>query len=170
MMVQFHVALNIYENLNGDTIDENSNLFTSNLNLINNEMMLTKSKLKAVRSTLNEPPTKKLALKKSQLLETNKTIMNFALLDLLDTICSKSQEEEDQDKIEIDESHLDAVSSEVVRTDLLSEQMSNLAELLLQHILLDQYFVDYQWPSSPLGDGDENNESEVEAIKMFIER
>lgn len=75
-----------------------------------------------------------------------KSIKNFALLDLLQVVCSKSD------------------------SKLLKEQISNLADLLVQNVLLDQHFVDNQWPSSSLGDLDDNLENELEAIKLFIER
>ena len=101
--------------------------------------------------------------------------MNFALLTILDTICTKSKEEYDtgakSEKVEIDEMDTnDHGSSEQQRTDLLGDQMSTLSELMLQHILLDQFYADYSWPSSAFGDTDEHNDSELEAIKIFIER
>lgn len=58
-----------------------------------------------------------------------------------------------------------------------SEQLTNLADLLVQNILLEQHFVDYQWSSSSsssaapnLIDIEESFESELESIKLFVER
>ena len=101
--------------------------------------------------------------------------MNFALLSILDTLCTKSKEEHDtgvkSEKVEIDEMDTsDHGPSDQIRTDLLGEQMNNLSELMLQHILLDQFYADYTWPSSTSGDTEEHNDSELEAIKIFIER
>ena len=54
--------------------------------------------------------------------------------------------------------------------NLLDEQMCNLGELLVKHVLLDQNLVDSQWSCSNSSEGDESNEGEVESMKMYIER
>lgn len=51
-----------------DYFDENSNLFNSNINLINNDLMTNKSRLKAVRNSLSEFPSQRLKRRKVKLL------------------------------------------------------------------------------------------------------
>lgn len=92
--------------------------------------------------------------------------MNFAFMDLLELICSKDIDLNLSPTItEMEQSEQPNPKKDF----LLSEQMSNLADLLVQHVLLDQFYVDYQWPAS-LNDSDENFEAEVETMKLFIER
>lgn len=55
---------------------------------------------------------------------------------------------------------------------LASEQLCNLADLIVYNVFLDQHFVDYQWssPGSTLIDIEESFETELESIKLFVER
>jgi len=57
-----------------------------------------------------------------------------------------------------------------IRKEILSIQVCNLADLLVEHILLDQHFIDFQWASSGLNDFDDNFDGEVDALKLYIER
>lgn len=84
-----------------------------------------------------------------------KNLKNYAILDLLESVCSASSFENNEP---------------YTKKRLISEQMSNLSELLNQYVLLDQHFVDYTWAASILGDIEENLDNELDAIKIFIER
>lgn len=46
----------------------------------------------------------------------------------------------------------------------------NLADLIVQQILFDDHYVDYQWPGSSSEDLDDNFDNEIEALKLYIER
>ncbi len=92
-------------------------------------------------------------------------------MDLLELICTTDCDlnvsptvmeiEKQSEEISIDQP--------LKKNNLLNEQMSNLADLLVQHVLLEQFYIDYQWPVST-NDSDDNFEAEVEAMKLFIER
>jgi hypothetical protein len=87
-------------------------------------------------------------------------------MDLIELICSKDVDLNISPTItEMEQSE----QSNLRKDFLLSEQMSNLADLLVQNVLLDQFYIDYQWPAS-LNDSDENFEAEVETMKLYIER
>lgn len=47
---------------------------------------------------------------------------------------------------------------------------SNLSDLIVQNVLFDDHYVDYQWPGSSSEDLDDNFDNEIEALKLFIER
>jgi hypothetical protein len=87
-----------------------------------------------------------------------KSIRNFALVDFLEIICCTLSENES------------SPSRFPLKKKLISEQLCNLADLMAQNILLEQHFMDYQWASSCLAEIEESFESELEAIKIFIER
>ena len=87
--------------------------------------------------------------------------MNFAIMNLLEVLCTKS--------IATDESRKECESLKI-RKEILSNQVCNLADLLVEHILLDQHFIDFQWASSGLNDFDDNFDGEVDALKLYIER
>jgi hypothetical protein len=57
-----------------------------------------------------------------------------------------------------------------LKKEILGEQLANVADLMVQNVLLEQYYIDYQWPSASIPDVDENFETELDAIKLFIER
>ncbi len=87
--------------------------------------------------------------------------MNLALMDLLEILCTKSI---------ADEKLASECEMLKIKSEILIDQMCNLAELLVEHILLEQHFIDFQWASSNISDFEDNFESEVEAIKIYIER
>ncbi|CAF0791809.1 unnamed protein product [Brachionus calyciflorus] len=131
------------EEVDVDFYDENFNLFSKNINLINEELMTNKSKLKAIRNSLIDYPLRRLDLKKNQL----KSVRHLVVLNLLEVISMVSE-------------------SEAKTRDI----KSNLAQLLVQKVLLDTHFVDYQWPGSSSEELDDNFDNEIEALKLFIER
>jgi hypothetical protein len=91
--------------------------------------------------------------------------MNFAILNLLEVLCTKP--------IAADESRKETSTeceSLKIRKEILTNQVCNLADLLVEHILLDQHFIDFQWASSGLNDFDDNFDGEVDALKLYIER
>lgn len=78
---------------------------------------------------------------------------NWALIDLFEAICSTKGGDLER------------------RRKLKSELLGYLADLLVQHILVEQHFVDYQWSTIQLAiEVEESLESELESIKMFVER
>ena len=103
-------------------------------------------------------------------------MMSFAFAKLLETICSRELEntheflrfkERRQIFLNSDKTYaLTATNNKF----LLTEQMGNLAEIVMQLIMLDQHYIDYQWPSSNSNESEESLEAEVEAIKLYIER
>ena len=78
-----------------------------------------------------------------------KSIKNFALLNLLHVITSDSLDSD---------------------TRTTRDGKSSLGDLLVQKILLDDHFIDYQWQGSSTDDIDDNFENEIEALKLYIER
>lgn len=99
-------------------------------------------------------------------------MMNFAFMELIEIICSRNFENTEvfmkfqEQKCPL-KSDVDSTRKEKT---LLSEQMWNLADLIMQRIFLENHYIDYQWPNSSANDSDENFEGEVESIKLFIER
>ena len=91
----------------------------------------------------------------------SKNLMNLAIMDMLEVLCTKPIEDESL-KYEWDMLK--------VKKELLVNNLVNLADLLVEHILLDQHFIDFQWASSSTSDFDDNFEGEVEALKLYIER
>ena len=97
-------------------------------------------------------------------------MMSYGLVDLLETICSRSLENTDTcTKFEEKKLIYQENKEKVLGKNLVVEQMCNLADLVVQHVLLEQHFVDYQWPTSA-NENDENYEPDVEAMRLFIER
>jgi len=91
--------------------------------------------------------------------------MNFAIIDILEILCCKFTNENEQTQANENEAQILKLKKEII-----SEQMCNLSELLVQRVLLDQHFIDYQWASPNVNESDDNFESEVEAMKLYIER
>ncbi len=56
------------------------------------------------------------------------------------------------------------------RSLLLVEQMSHLADMIVQNLMLDQHYIDEQWPSAMTNESEDNIEAELEAMKLYIER
>ena len=103
-------------------------------------------------------------------------ILSYAFLELLETICSRSLENtetlikfEEKKLIYREESARKSENDGEEKPLVLEEQMCNLADLMVQHVLLEQHFVDYQWPA-PTTENDENFEADVDAMRLFIER
>lgn len=94
----------------------------------------------------------------------SKSIMNFAIMNLLEIICTKPIYDEKQNESSTEFYGLK------IRKEILTSQVSSLADLLVEHILLDQHFIDFQWASSGLNDFDDNFDGEVDALKLYIER
>ena len=99
-----------------------------------------------------------------------RSIKNFAIIELVEIICSKCDFYEEKLKSLSAASQSSSTGSLKLKRELLSEQLCNLADLLVQKILLEQYCIDYQWPSASIPDVEENFEDELDAIKLFIER
>jgi hypothetical protein len=107
-------------------------------------------------------------------------MMSFAFIQLIETICSRElQDSSDffkfKEKKQMFESineqqqqQLTIISSENSKK-LLVEQMTNLAELIVELIMLDQHYIDNQWPTV-LNENDDNIEAEIDAIKLYVER
>jgi hypothetical protein len=91
--------------------------------------------------------------------------MNFAIIDMLEILCSKFTNEKESTQTNENEAQILKLKKEII-----SDQMCNLAELLVQHVLLEQHFIDYQWASPNGNESDDSFESEVEAMKLYIER
>ncbi len=144
-------------------IDENENLFTTNINIINSELM-HKSRLKTLRNNLNHNSNG--TFKRQNINKFNyemKSLKNLAILDLVDVVCSRYNF--------VDEKLQKKNYSKTITTKQIQfEQIENMANILVQTILLDQHYIDYQWPSSTVPDVDENFDIELESIKLFIER
>ena len=87
--------------------------------------------------------------------------MNLALIDLIEILCTKSI---------ADEKLASECEMLKIKSEILIDQMCYLAELLVEHILLEQHFIDFQWASSGLSDFDDNFDGEVDALKLYIER
>ena len=56
------------------------------------------------------------------------------------------------------------------RKYLLVEQMGNVADMLVQHVMLDTHYIDNIWPTAMGNESEENIEAEIDAMKLYIER
>ncbi len=97
--------------------------------------------------------------------------MSFSYIQLLETICSRSLENTNE-YLNFKEARLltyteQYEANKIHNKFLLNEQMSYLAEIIVQIVMLDQHYIDNQWPTSI---DDENIELEVDAIKLYVER
>jgi hypothetical protein len=97
-----------------------------------------------------------------------KSVQNLAIIDLLEIVCTR---------YDFFDERLKKVSNRAeenfdlkLKKEISNEQLANVADFMVQNILLEQYYVDYQWPSASIPDVDENFEVELDAIKLFIER
>ena len=99
-------------------------------------------------------------------------MMNFAFIDLIEVICSRNLEN-NEIFVKFQEQRLPFKEIEkkkdLKEKCLLVEQMSNLADLIVQRIFLEHHYIDYQWPTN-LNESEDNFEGEMESIKLFIER
>ena len=155
-----------------------SNLFYSNLNLTSTDIASHKGKFKNFKNTLAEfANNRNKGAKKSH---NNKytILMSFAFMRLLESICSKSLETSEQygkfkNKRQMTEASVKSESEAVIedrRSLLLVEQMSHLADMIVQNLMLDQHYIDEQWPSAMTNESEDNIEAELEAMKIYIER
>lgn len=101
-----------------------------------------------------------------------KWIRNSAVIDMLETVCSQYDLFEEKIKQAGGQSRTlaEIAGGLKVRKELCGELMCNAADLLVESVLLEQYFVDFHWPSSSLPDVDENFDTELDCVKMLIER
>jgi regulator of replication initiation timing len=92
----------------------------------------------------------------------------MATIDFLDLVCNRYDFFDDRQKklANIVEENFDLK----VRNETLGEQLGNVAVTMVQMVLLEQFYIDYQWPSASMPDVDESFEAELDAIKLFIER
>ena len=90
--------------------------------------------------------------------------MNLVIMDLLEILCTKPITETSQKQNSNEYGDLK------IHKELLKNQISNLADLLVEHVMLDQHFIDFQWASSNSIDYEENFDGEVDAMKLYIER
>jgi len=101
-------------------------------------------------------------------------MMNFAFIELIEVVCSRSLENNEIFLKFYEDKHLSISKQEsdgsFKEKPLLVDHMCNLADLVVQRIFLEHHYIDYQWPNSTGNDNDENIENEVETIKLFIER
>jgi hypothetical protein len=97
-------------------------------------------------------------------------MMNVAVIDMLEIICTREDSEQSIDSATNEKNNEKSSGQYKNKRNLNSEQMCNLADLVVQNVFFDEHCIDYQWPSSSLGDTEEYNESEVDAIKLYIER
>lgn len=159
-----------------------SNLFYSNLSLTSTDIASHKGKFKNFKNTLAEFTNNRRAAgrdKKSQQTKYT-TLMSFAFMRLLESVCSKTLENSDhfgkfKHKRQMLEASGARSESEVVlgvhgKSLLLVEQTSHVAEMLVQSIMLDQHYIDEQWPGAMPNESEDNIEAELEAMKLYIER
>ncbi len=85
-----------------------------------------------------------------------KNIINFSFLELLEIVCQKVEKSSKKTEIQS-------------KSNAMASQIVNLAELLVQNVF-GEHYIDYQWPPSYFNDLDENFDSELDAMKSFIER
>lgn len=129
---------------------------------MNSQALFQKSKLKAVRNSLVEHPMhKKLFVQMNQ----SKCITNLAFISLLDIVCSKEIIKEKNNSLDWDSPISDQL---LLKKEIANDPLCYIADLLVQHIMLDDYYIDYPW--LPNVDVDESYEIEAEAMKLFIER
>ena len=78
-------------------------------------------------------------------------MMNFAFIDLIEVICSRNLEN-NEIFVKFQEQRLPFKEIEkkkdLKEKCLLVEQMSNLADLIVQRIFLEHHYIDYQWPTN----------------------
>jgi hypothetical protein len=119
--------------------------------------------------------------------------MNLSFIELLEIICGCSSDNYNSsstncNNIEDDSNETEHQIEDTINTindktfwfkSLREEQMNNVAEILVQNVMTEQYFDDYQWPLSggsiatQPNENDLDNEDyelEVEAIKLHLER
>jgi len=167
-----------YSTINDDELSSQAlNLFESNLVLTSNDMASHKTKFKNFKNTLSEFPDSRKSLQKKSNNKSNshkyKAIMSLAFMDLLEIICSRSLEStEEFSKFKTKRQMFDLkkTENEPNKTYLLTDQMCIVAESLVEYVMLEQHYIDSQWPSPLTHESDDNLEAEVDVMKLYVER
>ncbi len=168
---------NQYNAINNDeSSDQASNLFESNLVLTSNDIASHKGKFKNFKNTLSDFPSSRRNPKKPNNFNNNhkyKIIMSFAFMDLLETLCSRTLDTTDEfAKFKTKRQMFDLRTNEpeAAKKHLLIDQMCILAESLVEYVMLEQHYIDNQWPSPLAHESEDNLEAEVDVMKLYVER